>query len=309
MLYDLIIIGAGPAGCGAGIYAARKKLKTLFLAAGFGGQSLVSPEIQNWVGTRAISGEELALRLKEHLLAYQAPDFIVKENVWVKTVTRASDSLFTVVEEPDVVHQTKTVLVATGAARRKLTVPGAREFEQKGITYCASCDGPLFSGQDVAVIGGGNAGFEAASQLLAYAKTVALLHHRDRLKADELTAEKVKGHPNFKLLLNAETEEIKGDKFVKSLVYKDLKTNETRELPVAAVFVEIGLVPNTALVKDLVKLNEYQMIVVDPRTQQTSVKGVWAAGDCTDGLYHQNNIAAGDAVKAVEDIYNYLHLK
>jgi len=309
MVYDLVIIGGGPAGVAAGIYAARKKLKTLFLTTNFGGQSLVSPEIQNWIGTKSVSGEELAGRLHEHLFVYNAPpDFVIKESTKVEAVTK-SDSVFKVTEENGAVNKTKTILIATGANRRRLNVPGAKEFEQKGITYCASCDGPLFAGKNVAVIGGGNAGFESAIQLLAYAKSVTLLHHHQKPKADKVLMEKVKEHPNFKLLLNAEVKEIRGNQFVKSLVWQDLATGHLHELVVKGVFVEIGLVPNTALVKDLVELNEHQMIKVDPRTQRTSLSGIWAAGDCTDGFYHQNNIAAGDAVKAAEDIYNYLHLK
>ena len=198
-------------------------------------------------------------------------------------------------------------MVATGSTRRKLEIPGAKEFENKGISYCASCDGPLFSGQDVAVIGGGNAGFETAAQLLAYAKSVTLLNRSDTFRADEATVEKVLAHPNMKAIKNAVPKEIKGEKFVKSIVFE--VNGETQELSVGGIFVEIGLVPTTWFVKDLVPLNKIGQIIVDPKTQRTQVEGVWAAGDSTDGLYHQNNIASGDAVKALEDIYLFLHTR
>ena len=316
MTFDLIIVGGGPAGVAAGVYAGRKKLRTLFLTYDFGGQSVVSAEIQNWIGTPAISGEALARQLETHLRAYEGEGLSIKTRVKVQAVV-ASGKNFTVTAESGEKFESRAVLIATGATRRKLIVPGAAEFEQKGITYCATCDGPLFAGQDVAVIGGGNAALETAAQLLAYCRTVTLLNRSGNLRADAVTVEKVKAKTNFKLLLNAEPAEFRGDpsttsgqaNFVKELIYLDKATGEKKSLAVGGVFVEIGLVPTTAMVKDLVKLNQYNQIVVDPRTQAASIAGVWAAGDCADGLYHQNNIAAGDAVKALEDIYNHLHLK
>ena len=194
-------------------------------------------------------------------------------------------------------------MVATGGSRRKLEVPGAAEFDNKGLSYCASCDGPLFSGMDVAVVGGGNAGFETAAQLLAYCTSVTLLHRSPAYSADPVTVAKVLQHPNMKGLLNAEPVEVFGEKFAKGLKYKDKTTGEIHTLTTPGIFVEVGLVPSTDFVKDLVTLNKTGKIVVDPKTQAASVAGIWAAGDCTDGLYHQNNIAVGDAVKAIEDIY------
>lgn len=306
MIYDLIIIGGGPAGVAAGVYAARKKIKTLLITFDFGGQSGVSAEIQNWIGVKAIPGEQLAAQLKDHLLTYRSADFEIMASEKITAVSK-TESGFKVTTEGGQTFDTRAVLVATGAERRKLAVPGAKEFEQRGITYCATCDGPLFAGKDVVVIGGGNAAFETAVQLLAYCRSVTLIHRGETFRADEITVEKVRVNPKMKIVTNAETQEFRGDKFVQSLVYKDLKTGELRELKTDGVFVEIGLVPTTWFVKDLVKLNEYNQIIVDPRTQAASASGVWAAGDATDGLYHQNNIAAGDAIKALENIYQYLH--
>ncbi|HJN62748.1 MAG TPA: FAD-dependent oxidoreductase [Candidatus Paceibacterota bacterium] len=307
-MYDLIIIGGGPAGSAAGVYAARKKLKTLFLTVDFGGQSVVSADIQNWIGTISISGDKLAKDLKEHVLAYAKDVLDLKEGVRVSKIEKTGET-FKVSTEKGENFESKTVLVATGADRRKLKVPGAAEFENKGITYCASCDGPLFVDKDVVVIGGGNAGFETAAQLLAYTKSVTLLHRGPEFKADQITVQKVLKNPKMKAITNANTTEIEGDKFVSGLVYKDGESGETHEIQTEGIFVEIGLVPNTKFIEDFLELSEYKQIVVDSKNQRTSVDGVWAAGDCSDGLFHQNNIATGDAVKALEDIYNYINAR
>ncbi len=307
MTYDLIIIGGGPAGVSAGVYAARKRLKTLLIAPEFGGQSVVSEGIENWIGTVKISGMELAESLKKHLQAYAGDSVEIKEGESVQDIMKNGDT-FTV-KSGQSEYNTKTILIATGSTRRKLDVPGADIYDNKGLTYCASCDGPLFGGQDVVVIGGGNAAFETSAQLLAYCKTVTLLNRSDKFKADEITINKLKENPNFKIIVNAIPKEVKGDKFVSSFVYEDSTTKETHEIQTPAVFVEIGLIPTTYFAKNVIELNPIGQIPVDPRTQQTKVKGIWAAGDCTDGLYHQNNIASGDAVKALEDIYVELHTK
>ncbi len=303
MLYDLAIIGGGPAGVSAGVYAARKRLKTVLITESFGGQSVESFGIENWIGTKKVSGIDFSKMLEEHLRAYAEDVVDIKTGEKVQSVEK-SDDVFEVKTDGNS-YKAKTVLVATGSVRKKLTVPGATEFENKGISYCASCDGPLFAGQDLAVIGGGNAGFETAAQLLSYAKSVTLLNRGPRFKADESTVEKVLSHPNMKAIKDVEIKEIKGDKFVDTLIYHS--EGQDHELKVTGIFVEIGLIPTTGFIKDLVTLNKYNQIPVDPKTQKTEVEGLWAAGDCTDGLYHQNNIASGDAVKALEDIYLHIH--
>ena len=304
-MYDLIIVGGGPAGTAAAVYAARKQLKTLFLTTEWGGQSVVSPDIQNWIGTPSISGEALAKQLKAHvesvagdILTILAPRKAVK--------LEHSEGGVSVTDNKGEVYQGKTAFVASGSIRKKLAVPGADVYDQKGLTYCASCDGPLYAGADVAVVGGGNAGFETAAQLLAYAKSVTLFNRTDTFRADPVTVQKVLSHPNMKALTSCEPTEIVGEKFVTGVRYKNVKTNEESLLPVTGVFVEIGHIPNTDWVKDAVTLDEMGRIVTDPRTQRTSNERVWAAGDCTDAVYHQNNIATGDAVKAIEHLYSYL---
>jgi alkyl hydroperoxide reductase subunit F len=307
-MFDLVIVGGGPAGCAASVYAARKLLKTALVTETFGGQSIVSPDIENWIGTPHISGEDLAKTLEAHVRTYAGDVVTIMDGRRVTKITSEGGCYLILLDNGDSV-KAKTVLVASGGSRRKLTVAGAEQFDQKGLTYCASCDGPLFSGQDVAVIGGGNAGFETAAQLLAYAKSVTLLHKNNTYAADPVTVEKVLAHPNMRGVTDAVTLEVVGEKFVKGLKYKDTKTGMEHTLPVTGVFVEIGLVPATDYVDGLIDLDQIKRVVIDPRTQRTSMEGIWAAGDCTNELYHQNNIAAGDAVKALEDIYIYLKTK
>lgn len=305
-MYDLIVVGGGPAAIAAGVYAARKQLSTLFVTKEFGGQSVVSPEIQNWIGTPSISGMDLARSLKEHLYVYVGSGVTVAEGVLVERITMPHEGEFHVHTNDRKIHTAKSVLIATGARRRTLTVPGAATFEHKGLTYCATCDGPLFSGMDVAVIGSGNAGFETAAQLLAYAKSVTLLERAATFRADPVTVTKVLAHPHMRAITNADIAEVHGDRMVTGLTYKDSASGSLHTLVVQGVFVEIGVTPNSDMVSDLVERDAGGHIVVDPRTQRTSRLGVWAAGDCTDGLYAQNNIAVGDAVKAVENLYQHL---
>lgn len=304
-MYDLIIIGGGPAGVAAAIYAARKHLKTVLIAEDIGGQSVVSEGIENWIGSPKIHGQELAKLFKAHLDAVK--DGFVELATGERVVSLAKDgTLFTAKTKAGKEHSARAVLVVSGAGRRKLDVPGAATFENKGVTYCASCDGPLFAGQDVAVVGGGNAGFETALQLLAYAKSVALIHRHAELKADPITVEKVAAHQNIRIIKNAEPIAVMGEQFVTGLKYKDKATGAEEVLPVTGIFVEVGVMPNTGFVGDLVELDAIKRIKVDPHNQRTSMEGIWAAGDCTDELYHQNNIAAGDGVKALEDIYLWI---
>src|SRR3989338_7216091 len=248
-MYDLAIIGGGPAGGAAGGYAARKRLKTILIAEVIGGQSTESVDVQNWIGTPHISGAAMAKQMEAHLREDASDMLQIKLGERADKVEAAGDHF--PAHTTKSIYPAKTVLITTGGSRKKLDAKGAAEFENKGVTYCASCDGPLFAGQDVAV-------------------------------------------------------EVKGDTFVKALVVKDNASGALTELPVAGIFVEIGMLPATGLVQGLVALDEWNKIKVDAKNQRASVPGIWAAGDCTDGLYHQNNIAAGDAVKALEDIYYFL---
>ncbi len=304
-MFDIIIIGGGPAACSAGIYSARKKLKTLLLAEEFGGQSTVSPEIQNWLGEISITGADLSKKFVDHLHSYEGENLTIKKGTG--TLVKKDGDNFVVNTAGGENFTSKTILMTTGGSRRKLTIKGADIFEHKGLTYCASCDGPLFSGQNVAVIGGGNAGFGTALQLLAYCSKVTLLETAPDFRAEKITIEKARENPNFETINNLELLEIKGDRFVSGLIYKKKETGEVIELPVTGIFVEIGFAPNTIMVKDLVNLNPAGYIIVDHQTQRSSLVGIWAAGDCSDVKYHQNGIAAGDAIKAAENIYEFLN--
>jgi len=303
-MYDLIIIGGGPAGVAAGIYAARKKIRALLITDIFGGQSVVSDNIQNWVGIKSISGFDFGRMLEEHLRSQEGIEIIDGDKA--KKVEKLGEEHYRISTESGQVLETKYLLLATGSHRRRLEVPGGKEFDGRGVAYCATCDAPLFRDKVVAVIGGGNSGLEAVIDLLSYASKIYLLHRREALKGDPVTQEKIRQEPKVEIILNVEVEAIVGDEFVRGLKYKDKNTGLSRTLEVGGVFVEIGSVPNSDLVKDLVKLNQYGEIVVDHWTQLTSDSGIWAAGDVTDGLYKQNNSAAGDAIKAVLNAYDRL---
>ena len=303
-MYELIIVGGGPGGVAAGVYAARKKIKTAIIAKSFGGQSETSADVQNWIGTKSISGFEFAKMLEDHLRAQEGIDIVDGELV---NEVKKSDDGFVVKTDAGNKFETKTMLVASGSRRKRLGVPGEAEFDGKGVVYCSTCDAPLFGGKTVAVVGGGNAGLEAVIDLFQYAEKIYLLEYTDSLKGDSTTQEKVMANDKVTVITMASVKEIVGDKFVTGLKYEDGNTNETKELTVQGVFVEVGAVPNTDFVKGLVDMNKFGEIVVDHRTQRSSLEGIWAAGDASDVLVKQNNVSAGDAVKAVLSIDTYLH--
>jgi NADH-dependent peroxiredoxin subunit F len=342
-VYDLAIIGGGPAGVSAGVYAARKKLRTAFITDEWGGQSTVSDDIQNWIGTPHISGKGLADSLESHLKEYAGDVVTLFPRTRAQSIAAVpiaelqtnpayagEKTLFTITTKSGDTVQTltaRTVLLTVGSHRRQLPAKGADLFEHKGLTYCASCDGPLFADRDVVVVGGGNAAFESAAQLLAYCKTVTLINRTDTFRADPVTVEKVTKHANMRVIMNADITEVYGDGFVEGIRYGTVNSEQStvngsdqasdgstvhrspftvHSLPTAGVFVEIGLIPNTVFLGGLVPLNEYAQVKIDPWTQKTETTGVWAAGDCTNIKYHQNNIASGDAVRALEDIYSTL---
>lgn len=299
-MYDLVIIGGGPAGVAAGVYAARKKIKTVLVTEEFGGQSLVSADVQNWIGTKSISGFDLGQALKEHLKAQEDIEIVQGD---LATGIEKTGGGFIVKTREGKSLETRFVFLASGSRRRRLGVPGEDKFEGKGVVYCSICDAPLFKDKTVAVVGGGNAGLEAVIDLLPYAKKIYLLVRSNVLKGDAVTQEKVSTHANVQVIYNAVTTEITGAEFVTALRYTDTASNAPQELALDGVFVEIGAVPNSEFVKGIVELNQIGEIVVDHKTQQSSQPGIWAAGDVSDVRYKQNNISAGDAVKAVLNIY------
>ena len=308
MLYDVIIIGGGPAGAAAAVYTARKRLRTLLITESFGGQSIVSDDIQNWIGEEHISGFDLAQRFEKHVRAF--PDMVEIKTPERAVEVKSAGQDFEIKTDQNNIYQGKTVILTAGARRRKLGISGEEKFNGKGVAYCSTCDAPLFSGKRVAVVGGGNAGLEAVVDLFPYASEVYIFEYADSLKGDPVTQEEVKKNPKLKeIIFNAQTVEVVGENFVKGLKYKNHKTGEEKILAVEGIFVEIGSVPNSEMVKGLVDLDKYGQVVIDSKHSSTSHPGVFAAGDITDDPYKQNNISAGDAVKAALAAYNYLLIR
>ena len=300
--YDLIIIGGGPAGVTAGIYAARQKLNTLLITKSFGGQvARKAVAIENYPGFEEISGMELIKKFEKHLRKQKVD--IERDEV---TKLKKIGNHFFVQTKSKNRFQSKAVIVASGADPRPLEVPGEKEFIGKGLSYCVTCDGPLFEGKTVAVIGGGNAGFEAAIALSNWAKKIYILEFGEKIRADETNQEIVKKTGKVEVITNAEVREIQGAQFVNSLIYQDRKTKKEIKLPVDGIFVEIGSQPATSFVKGLVDFNERDEILVDPKTSQTSLPGLFAAGDIDNVPYKQIVIAAGEGAKAAISAYNYI---
>ncbi len=305
-MYDLIIIGGGPGGVAAGIYAARKKMKTALVTDSFGGQSLVSAGIENWIGTKVVSGYDLAKSLEDHLRAQKGIDII--DDDLVASVAKKDDGTFSVTTKGGKTLETKYIILASGSRRRRLGIPGEDKFDGKGVVFCTTCDAPLFEGKDVVVVGGANSALESVLDLIPYASKIYLFVRGDALKGDPVTQDKVKTHPQVEVVYGAVPQEITGDAFVNGIRYLDKATSAEKALPVSGVFVEIGLLPNSDFVKDLVKIDAYGHVIVNAATQETSCPGMWAIGDVTDSLYKQNNISVGDGVKAALNVYDKVKL-
>lgn len=314
-LYDLIIVGAGPAGCSAAIYAARKRLNSLIIFKEWGGQSIVSDDIQNWIGVPHISGKALAKSMENHVKEYSGEYLDILDNKEIISATKQEDGTFFIFDHQGIRYHTKNILITTGSIRKKLDIEGADKFEHKGLTYCATCDGPMFTDMDVVVIGGGNAGFESAAQLLAYCKSVTLLS-RGQARADKITIDKLLQNNKFNLFENSYITALYGNTMLESIKYKtQLDKNDIVEkhLNVSGVFVEIGGSSASDWCADIISRDNYGRIMINPWTQRcvdnndNIINHIWAAGDVTNVLYHQNNIASGDAVKAIEDIYKQIH--
>jgi len=302
MLYDLIIIGGGPAGITAGIYASRQKLNTLLITKEFGGQMARAPiDIENYPGIEKISGFDLIQSFEKHLRK-QKIDIERDEAGKLKKIGQK----FIVITKSKNRFESKAVIVASGADPRPLEVPGEKEFVGKGVSYCAICDGPLFSDKTVAIIGGGNSAFATAIFLSKIAKKIYILETGPKVRADGKNQEMVRKIKTAQIITNVATKEIKGDQLVNSLIYLDKKTNKEKTLKVQGIFVEIGNQPATSFVKDLVDFNEKDEIIITPETCQTKTPALFAAGDCNVGKYKQIVTAAGEGAKAALAAYEYL---
>jgi NADH-dependent peroxiredoxin subunit F len=302
--YDTIIIGGGPAGAAAAVYAGRKKLKTLIIAEEIGGQSLVSSKIENWIGEVSLTGQELAEKLEKHVRAQKSVEIRAGEKV--TAVKEGADCLFEAVTDKGGSYRSKTVIVCSGGRRRRLQVPGEDRLAGRGVAFCSTCDAPFFQDQEVAVVGSGNTALEMVLDLKSYARKIYLLVRGDKLKADPVIQEKLAAVPQLQIIKNVEVQEIQGEERVTGVRYKDLQAGVEQELAVDGVFVAIGTIPNSDFVRRLVDTNQAGEILVDSKTAKTSRWGIFAAGDVTNDPFKQNNISAGDAVRAALSAYLYI---
>jgi len=302
MTYDLIVIGSGPAGVTAAIYASRQKMKLLLISKDMGGQiAKKAVDIENYPGFDKISGPNLIKVFEEQLktnkveIIFDEVLKIVKEENIFKISTAFGEA-----------YEASTVIICTGGDPRPLEVAGEKEYIGKGVSYCALCDGPIFRDKTVAVVGGGNSGFETALFLSNYVKKIYILEFGNQVRADQENQKTVLGTKKVEIITNAKVLKIEGEKFVKSLSYQDTKNNQEKKLDLDAVFVEIGYSPATAFVKDLVDFSERDEIISDLETFATRTPGLFAAGDCNKGKYKQIITAAGEGATAALAAYDYL---
>lgn len=296
-MYDLIIIGAGPAGITASVYAARKKMNFLVLTKDIGGQTAWSGDIENYTGYQFITGPELVMKFEEHLEKYNIP---VKRNEAVLELKKGTNAFQVKTDKGE--YRSRTVIMASGKGSRMLNVPGEKEFRNRGLTYCATCDGPLFANKDVAVIGGGNSALDAVLQLINIAKHVHLINITPSLSGDLIMQEKVMKSEKVTVRNSTRVTEITGDRMVSGIKV----TGEDKEelLPVQGVFVEIGLIPNSGFVKDVLK-NKVNEIIVNCNCG-TSIPGLFGAGDVTDVYAKQIIVACGEGAKAALASFDYI---
>ncbi|MBL7054734.1 thioredoxin-disulfide reductase [Candidatus Woesearchaeota archaeon] len=299
-MYDVIIIGGGPAGLAAAIYTCRKNLKTLILTLDFGGQTNLTADLENYPGYEGGSGLDLMKKFEGQAKKFGAEIKIAK----VEKVRKEKGG-FSVELGDEEKFSAKTIILAYGKVPKSLNIPGEDEHMGKGVSTCVICDAPLFKGKTVAVVGGGNSAVEGAIELAGIAKKVYLIHRRDQFRADESSIEKIKKEKNVELVLSSTPKKINGKKFVKSITVENLNTQEKRELEVDGVFIEIGYVVDNSMIKDIVDVNRQNEVVINEKCQ-TSCKGIFAAGDVTTVPFKQTVIAAGDGAKAALQVHAFL---
>ncbi len=302
-MYDLIIVGAGPAGLSAAIYAARRKLNFLVISSEIGGQGAGAWLVENYLGLPEINGKGLVEKFENHVKKFETK---IKSGVAVKKISKKEDGSFEIETSQESLSG-HTVLIAAGRKYRELKVPGAEEFKGKGITYCAVCDAPIFKDKIVAVVGSGDAGLDTALQLTNYATKVYLVNKYAKGRGDNKDLEeKIKKNEKVEIILNSAPKEIKGGQFVESLVVENIETKETRELKVSGIFVQIGSVAASKIVEGLAELNQKGEIIIDPKTNMSTCPGIFAAGDISDIAHKQIIIAAGEGAKATLNVCEYL---
>ena len=302
--FDVLIVGGGPAGAAAAVYAARKGIRTGLLAERMGGQTMDTMSIENFISVLETDGPKFAAALENHAKRYDVD--IMNLQRATKLEPAGADGLIGVTLENGATLRSRSVVISTGARWREVNVPGEKEYRNKGVAYCPHCDGPLFKGKRVAVIGGGNSGVEAAIDLAGIVGHVTLLEFGDALRADAVLVNKLRSLANVDIHVQAQTTEITGaDGKVNGLTYTDRRNGEARHVELEGVFVQIGLVPNSEWLKGTMELTKHGEIVVDPRGQ-TSVPGVFAAGDVTTVPFKQIIIATGDGAKAALGAFDHL---
>jgi thioredoxin-disulfide reductase len=302
-IYDLVIIGGGPAGITAGIYAGRQRMNTLLLTKEFGGQmAKKATEICNYPGFEKCTGPELIEKFVNHLEQQES----VKIEPYEAEKVEKIGQTFVITTTDNNKFEGKTVIIATGADPRPLEAVGEKEFIGKGVGYCVTCDGPLFKNKAIAIVGGGNAGFEAALFMTNYASKIYVLEYGPQVKADQINQNEAKKSDKIEVITNVSVKEIKGSAFVESLIYQDNSSKENKTLQVEGVFIEIGTQPATSLVKGLVDFTKRDEIMVEAETFKTKTPGLFAAGDCNSGPYKQIVTAAGEGCKASLSVYDYL---
>jgi len=303
--YEVLIIGGGPAGAAAAVYAARKGIRTGIVAERFGGQTMDTLGIENFISVQETDGPKFAAALEAHVRQYGV-DIMALQRVAKVAPAAVPGGHATVTLDNGAQLKARSVIVATGARWRPMNVPGEDAYRNKGVAYCPHCDGPLFKGKDVAVIGGGNSGVEAAIDLAGVVKSVTLLEFADQLKADQVLVDRLKSLSNVTIHLNAQTTEVTGDgQRMSGLHYTDRVSGAKHDLPLAGVFVQIGLVPNTEFLKGTVELSRFGEVIIDAKCH-TSVPGIFAAGDVTTVPYKQIIIATGEGSKAALSAFDHL---
>jgi len=306
MKYELIIIGGGPAGISAGIYVGRLKVRTLLITKEFGGQiGKKTVDIENYPGFESIKGPELIGKMEKHLRTQEDVNIEMDEVLKVEK----KDDGFVVRTKSGKEYESMAVIFASGADPRPLEVPGEKEYDTKGVSYCALCEGPIFKDKVVAIIGGGNAGFETAIFLSKIVKQIYILEFGEKVKAFADNQKIVEQTGKARVITNAKLKEIKGEDFVKYIVYEDRETGEEKTLEVQGVFIEVGRMPATAYAKGLVEFNERDEIKVKPETCETSTPGIYAAGDMNEGIFKQVITAAGEGAKTALAAHNYIQKK
>jgi len=307
-MYDLIIIGGGPAGITAGIYVARKKLNILLISKDFVGQAGTAFGVENYTGFKEIRGLELMKRFKEHLEKFEIDiaEFEEVEEIKKISSTKNKTNSFFKVQTDEGKYSARAVIIASGRNPKSLGIPGEKKFLGKGVSYCVTCDETMVERKIAAIIGGGNVGLEAGLELAEFCSKIYILEFAPKVIGDEILQQKIENNKKISIITNADIKEIKGDDFVKEIIYEDRKSKKINQIAVDGIFIEIGAVPSVDFARSLVELNKAGEIKINPRTCETKTNGLFATGDVTDVRDKQIITACGEGAKSALSVYEYL---